>query len=359
MTQLLYYFVGIIVVFLIVFILVKKYCKSNNPENQHYNFELEPIGPKGYQTEIQIQNNNEAHCKINIISDQMSSNRQMSSINSKIQQSIQLNTPSHFKADTQRNKFVQDTINYLYDNSCRKRNVGNNFKYFLGEYYQSSDFLQQYNVKKLVSKQQLKQICTAYRAVRGDGNCFYTAFGFQFLEILLLKYTNDQFYKFLNENQIPFQIKLQNENIIDESNQQAFRNEFFYRLERLKLIQDINIRKQRLFEEFRAYEKENEQIDGCLYGLTTIFFRNLANKAVELNQLINHNFDSQILFQWEVECNDNEIVISSLANFLKLFIQLIFFTNSDFIVNKYGMEDDQKIILLIKPGHYNIGIKED
>lgn len=41
------------------------------------------------------------------------------------------------------------------------------------------------------------------------------------------------------------------------------------------------------------------------------------------------------------------------------FIQLIFFTNSDFIVNEYGMEYDNKIILLIKPGHYNIGIKDE
>ncbi|CAD8199507.1 unnamed protein product [Paramecium octaurelia] len=286
------------------------------------------------------------------------SNLQKSPFNSKIHPTQNVTTYAHFKADEKRTLKVQKIVNFIYAQSQGKRQVEEKYQYFLGEYHQQQELWKEYYIIKLVQKQKMKELCSAYRTVRGDGNCFYTAFGFQFLDILLFKYTNDQFYQFLNSNQVNFQIILNNKDVIDESDKQELRDEFFYRLERLKLIEDIELRKQTLFEEFKAYQKENEKIDGCFYGLSTIFFRNLALKAVDLDGNLNGTLNKQNLLLWETECNENELVISSLAKYLKLYIQLIFFQqDSDFMLMQYGNQSDNKVILLIRPGHYNIGYK--
>lgn len=57
-------------------------------------------------------------------------------------------------------------------------------------------------------------------------------------------------------------------------------------------------------------------MDCCLYGLSTIFFRNLANQAVDDNNLAGLLLDRENLLMWETECNNNEVVISALAKTL-------------------------------------------
>lgn len=57
-------------------------------------------------------------------------------------------------------------------------------------------------------------------------------------------------------------------------------------------------------------------MDCYLYGLSTIFFRNLANKVVDENNMADLLFDRQNLLIWESECNNNEVVIAALAKSL-------------------------------------------
>ncbi|CAK61034.1 unnamed protein product (macronuclear) [Paramecium tetraurelia] len=324
-------FLGSIILIILLYVLYKLWNKQNEQENHSQEFNqisdknglgnsyLEDI-EIGYMSNQRSKDQNQGFGKEE---NQFNSLSQISNRNSNIQK-YPLNSQiqaARFKADEERNQKVQKIIKFIYAQSQGKRKVEEKYQYFLGEYYQQQELWQEYNIKKLDQKQKMKQLCTAYRAVRGDGNCFYTAFGFQFLEILLLKYTKDQFYQFLNANQVNFQIRLNDKDLIDEGDQQKLRDEFFFRLERLKLIEDIELRKQTLQQEFKAYEKENEKIDGCFYGLSTIFFRNLAQKVVDLDEIASNTFGTQNLLLWETECNENEIVIAAFAKYLKMQFQ--------------------------------------
>jgi hypothetical protein len=61
-----------------------------------------------------------------------------------------------------------------------------------------------------------------------------------------------------------------------------------------------------------------DETDGVFYGLSTIFFRNLANYVVEFSEMKEALFDRENLLIWEKECNSNEIVIEALAKYLKM-----------------------------------------
>jgi hypothetical protein len=68
-----------------------------------------------------------------------------------------------------------------------------------------------------------------------------------------------------------------------------------------------------LYRYFRATEYSDDEIDGIFYGLTIIFFRNLSNYIIEFSDIKEALLDRENLLIWEAECNNNEIVISSLA----------------------------------------------
>ncbi|CAD8128194.1 unnamed protein product [Paramecium sonneborni] len=203
--------------------------------------------------------------------------------------------------------------------------------------------------------------CNAFKEVRGDGNCFYTAFGYQFLSILLFDYSIDQFYKFIEKiKQINLPMKIyvtgQDFKIDDKLLEEKLLKEFLNRLMKLKQIQDLVQRKEQFHNQFAAYEKQSEEVDACLYGLSTIFFRNYSNYIVDFSEKKDALYDRENLLKWEEECNSNEVIIAELAKQLNIFVQLIFIENKDQLKKfQYGNEQHNKIILLIKPGHYNIG----
>ncbi|CAD8171885.1 unnamed protein product [Paramecium pentaurelia] len=257
-----------------------------------------------------------------------------------------------------------ELINQLLDNSSRKRNVDENLKYYLIETLEERDLQNYYSIKKLSIKKQLQQYCTKMIHVRGDGNCFYTSFGYQFMKIVIYQYSDEEFDQFLQENfTIPFKIQLNDISFGNEEQQRELLNQFRDRIKYLRNLEKYYKQHEhysnQLVRQFRAHEMQDD-LDGYFQPLTTLFLRNLSMHIVEQSEDGQNVVDKETLLKWEEECNSNEQVIAMLAKHLRLHIQLIFFAGEEFQVLEYSKEYENKnrsIILLIKPGHYNIGIK--
>ncbi|CAK69116.1 unnamed protein product (macronuclear) [Paramecium tetraurelia] len=265
-----------------------------------------------------------------------------------------------YQNNQENQKKVRDTLIQLYEQTNKKRQVENQYKYYVRQVQDKSDLKRNYSLT-VQSAGDIAQYCNAFREVRGDGNCFYTAFGYQFLHILLFHYSFEQFLKFIEmikKIELPMKIltEQQDANIDDKEIEKLMLQEFLFRLIKLKSITDIPTRSETFLKQFAAYEYESDEVDSCLYGLSTIFFRNYSNYVIENSEIKDAIDDKINLLRWEMECNNNELVISELAKSLDIFVQLLFFENKVFQNREYGNRDKQKIILLIKPGHYNIGL---
>ncbi|CAD8185794.1 unnamed protein product [Paramecium octaurelia] len=262
-----------------------------------------------------------------------------------------------------RQQLIYLILQKINKNSSDSRAVSEQYKRYIQDQHDKNDLSKEYNIKRLATKQQLYQICQGYIQVRGDGNCFYTAFGYQFLKHLLITYQDDQFNQFIyNIKNINLRCRIQIKDFkIDNLElEKQILDEFIYQIQQLRIIEDIEERKQELLNQFSQYELEQDGT-AFLYALSTIFFRNLSYYLVEQDAeaktLIGDQQNNLLI--WETECNSNEIVIMLLAKYLKLNITLIFFENEEFIVNQYEEKNENKIILLIRPGHYNIGTIHD
>ncbi|CAK61057.1 unnamed protein product (macronuclear) [Paramecium tetraurelia] len=249
-------------------------------------------------------------------------------------------------------------INELYNQTWRKRDVREEYKLFVRDVQLKTELKKNYNLSFQMAAD-LAKICNCFREVRGDGNCFYTAFGFQYLSMILMKDQPNQFEEFTKKYaNIKMKIFSNNFNTEDEKIQANLRTEFFKILSQLRMIKDRQKRKEAFIKQFQCYEDQKD-IDCCLYGLSTIFFRNLADQVVDENNLAELLYDRENLLIWETECNNNEVVISALAKSLKIKILLVFFQNNGFELKKYEEQYVDQVILLIKPGHYNIGLYQE
>ncbi|CAD8211944.1 unnamed protein product [Paramecium octaurelia] len=255
---------------------------------------------------------------------------------------------------------ILGNLQQIINETSKKRELAEEYKYYIRKYQGKSELKKNYGLT-LKASVELYKYCNAFREVRGDGNCFYTAFGFQFLSILLFDYSLDQFNEFFNrikQIELPMKIfvPLTDLKIDDKELEKQLLDEFQRRMLKLKLIEDINQRQEQFHTEFAAYEQQSDEIDGCLYGLSTLFFRNYSNYVIDFSDAKDAVFDREKLLNWEEECNSNEVVIAELAKQLNILVQLIFIQNSEnIVVREYGNNKEHKIILLIKPGHYNIG----
>ncbi|CAD8182322.1 unnamed protein product [Paramecium octaurelia] len=275
-------------------------------------------------------------------------------------QTFHNNSYALYQNNEENQKKVRDAIFQIYEQTNKQRLVQDQYKLYVRQVQEKSDLKKNYNLT-VQSANQLASYCNAFREVRGDGNCFYTAFGFQFLSILLFHYSFDQFCQFIEKiKKIELPMKIFTEQldlkIDDKEIEKLMLQDFLFRLIRLKSIEDICARQESFLEQFAAYEQNSNEVDSCLYGLSTIFFRNYSNYVIENSEVKDAIDDKINLLVWEMECNNNELVISELAKGLDIFVQLIFFKDSNFNKREYGNKYKQKIILLIKPGHYNIGL---
>ncbi|CAD8211925.1 unnamed protein product [Paramecium octaurelia] len=258
-----------------------------------------------------------------------------------------------------------ESLQQIINETSKKRELAEEYKYYIRRYQGKSELKKNYGLT-LKASVELYKYCNAFREVRGDGNCFYTAFGFQFLSILLFDYSLDQFNEFFNrikQIELPMKIFVAGTDlkIDDKELEKYLLDEFQRRMIKLKSIEDINQREEQFHTEFAAYEKQSDEIDGCLYGLSTLFFRNYSNYVIDFSDAKDAVYDREKLLYWEEECNSNEVVIAELAKQLNILVQLIFIENKEnIVVREYGNNKEHKIILLIKPGHYNIGyFKQD
>ncbi|CAD8078652.1 unnamed protein product [Paramecium sonneborni] len=254
---------------------------------------------------------------------------------------------------------VQQIVNNIYEQTSRQRSVSAESQQFLHQEENQSQIGKYYKLK-LEQKNQINQYCSGFRQVRGDGNCFYTAFGFQYLQILINQFDQNQYNQFIDNivKKTNFIIEYNNIKLQDEKSQMLLKEEFIFRLNLIRNIEDRNERQIQLIKHFRAYEQEKEQlIDGCFYALSTIFFKNLSLFIIEQGEFKDHFLEKEVLLKWEQECNDNEIVISSLAKYLNIHIQVFFIDKEHLSKKDYNEDSNYLIILLLKPGHYNIGIQ--
>ncbi|CAK72061.1 unnamed protein product (macronuclear) [Paramecium tetraurelia] len=288
-----------------------------------------------------LQNQNELDKKQN-----NSDKKPQTQVKSQYQRKIKLNNDRRLR--------VCNVLKDLYSNTSGLRNVEDQYKYYVREIENQSALYKNYSLN-FQNKAIVRKICNAFLQVRGDGNCFYTAFGFQFLYHLLFSYSDEEFDEFIKKilnQQISFGIKYVRKQIDDKQIEKDCLEEFIY------LIEDLRQEgKEIRFEKFRqtfANWQINENGDGFLYCLQTIFFRNLSYQYLEKSEFKDIVLDKENLLIWEEECNTNEVIIKLLAQELKIHTKLLFLDN-EVTIREYEEENKNTIILLIKPGHYNIG----
>ncbi|CAD8119236.1 unnamed protein product [Paramecium sonneborni] len=266
-----------------------------------------------------------------------------------------------FKKDQVRCKKVQNIINKIYQTTTYQRSMHDKYQQFIREVEDFHSLCKNYGIKLIQQRQQLKELCNSFRQVRGDGNCFYTAFGFQVIQIIIGEYSTQQFQDFVNNLNGKFkcQIIVGNEMFYGDEFHNLIYNEFLFRIEQFRQIKNKEERIKQFIQHFQAFEQlEDESIDGCLYGLSTIFFKNLSNYLVSISDQKDLVTDQETILLWEKECNSNEFVISLLANYLQIHIKLLFFNHGNYQLRQYNQNANLSILLLIQPGHYNIGIKD-
>ncbi|CAD8119096.1 unnamed protein product [Paramecium sonneborni] len=269
------------------------------------------------------------------------------------------NQDTNVKFDQLRSQSIKNYINQLYDESSRKRDTTKEYQFYLRKVQSDEELFQYYRVQNTQQQMELRKYCCSFRQVRGDGNCFYSAFGFQYLE-LLIRFNDKEFDTFKNQilGKFTCQINFQtfhSDQIPNFSDQLIF--EFFYRIQSIRQIQDLNQRQIQLEQEFAAHNQENKDIDGCFYGIVIIFFRSLSNYLFLNSEMYFAVSDINNILIWEQEFNSTELIISELAKFLNIHVVLLFFDKNGFKVQEYQSQNQDKITLLIRPGHYNIGIQ--
>ncbi|CAD8078644.1 unnamed protein product [Paramecium sonneborni] len=243
----------------------------------------------------------------------------------------------------------------LYNKTSGLRRVEEQYKIYIRDIEDNKALKKNYGLK-LQNLAFVSQICNAFIQVRGDGNCFYTAFGFQFLYHLLCKYSDDQFKKSIQtflEMKLRFKIVYDGKQIDDQNGiEKDMLEEFIYIIEMLRQVVEKD-RFNQLKQQFAEYEI-SQNGDAFLYGLQTIFLRNLSAYYLEESEFKDVVYDKENLLIWETECNTNEVIIKMLAQQLQFHVKLLFM-DEQVILREYEQQNQNLIILLIKPGHYNIG----
>ncbi|CAD8106452.1 unnamed protein product [Paramecium primaurelia] len=250
-------------------------------------------------------------------------------------------------------------LQQIYDEVYKYNQIDQNQKRFIKSIESNSQLFSYYSIKQLQEKHKMLKLCSKFREVRGDGNCFYTALGFRFLQILLGEQSQSQFLSFLDKIELidlQFIQYFKNQKIPEEI-QKSLLNEYLFRLCQMRLIEDKEQRLINLVQQYKAFEPKDD-IDGYFFALTTIFFRNISYYVASKSELAENIFDKDNLLIWGEECNNNEIIIKELAEFLRVMIVLVFINKGTVQSVEYSGElHYHQILLLFQPGHYNIGFE--
>ncbi|CAK77406.1 unnamed protein product (macronuclear) [Paramecium tetraurelia] len=318
---------------------------------------LQPItNEQSTQQPIQAEQQDDQFLDIEQINKQAlnTEKQNMQSLNVELNKSLQA---IKIVFDQKRLEKSVEICKLLIQMSSGQRTVEQNYSYYLQQYEDIQGLFSHYSIKHLEVKTNLKKYCQKILYVRGDGNCFYTAFGYQFLRLVLISYNDTQFNEFLNfAIQIKFKIYYKDFKIADDKIEQLLNEEFLYKLQEIRNIENQQDRIDLLYKIYREFDISDDG-NGCFYFLSTLFFRNLSNQLQEHSEMKAYVEDRENLLKWETECNNNEIVVATLAQQLKINIKLLFFNEGQFVFREYEQHEKDEMILLIQPGHYNIGLK--
>ncbi|CAD8150138.1 unnamed protein product [Paramecium pentaurelia] len=248
-------------------------------------------------------------------------------------------------------------LDQIYDQTLRARDVPEEFKSFISDEKQLDFLLDEYGMNNEKIQEQLTNHLKGMRRARGDGNCFYTSFGFQYLRYIFIKSSDQQFEDFIKMvQQLPFSV-IHSDQMYEQNEEM---NQIFIDYCQYIRAIDLESREQEFIKLFSNPE-------GQFYGLCIIFLRNIIYKLCledeetkMVFEVIEMNLQQQIL-TWEFDCENNQSIINLLSR--KLLIDIIlYYVDEDarvLKVQEYKNENEQILLqvnLLFRPGHYNVAI---
>ncbi|CAK69137.1 unnamed protein product (macronuclear) [Paramecium tetraurelia] len=246
-------------------------------------------------------------------------------------------------------------IYQLYKYTNQARNVAAEMQRFVSEDLNQQELIYEYQMTQEMF-QQIK--LRGFKRVRGDGNCFYTAFIYQYLSIVITKFGDQDFKQFVEILQkIDFNLThetIQNFPVeIRKDLKQIFLS-FIY-----EIIGSNN--------QIQAFENEFQNTRSIFYALSIIYAKNLIHYFVEQNYeykvLLGEEAEEQIQ-QWELETDNIQVLLVILANCLNLILHFYFIDadNKTIDLQLYQQSQNeltipkQNVYLLFCPGHYCIGL---
>ncbi|CAD8182362.1 unnamed protein product [Paramecium octaurelia] len=246
-------------------------------------------------------------------------------------------------------------IYQLYKYTNQARNVAAEQQRFVSEDLNQQDLIYEYQMTQAMF-QQIK--LRGFKRVRGDGNCFYTAFIYQYLSIVITKFGDQDFLQFVEVLQkIDFNLThetIQNFPVeIRKDLKQIFLS-FIY-----EIIGSNN--------QIKTFENEFQNTKSIFYALSIIYAKNLIHYFVEQNSeykvLLGEEAEEQIQ-QWELETDNIQVLLVILANCLNLILHFYFIDSDNKTIDLQLYQKSQNELTLLKqnvyllfcPGHYCIGL---
>ncbi|CAD8055241.1 unnamed protein product [Paramecium sonneborni] len=250
------------------------------------------------------------------------------------------------------------TLDLIYNETVRARDVPDEYKQFVGAEQDIDFVLQEYGMGRKEVKESLQKYLKGMRRARGDGNCFYTSFCFQYLGYILNKASVQEFQDFISMvDTLPFSVIHNN---IEYEQNDEMKQSFKQYCQIIRSIQEN--RNQNFFDLFSDPQ-------GQFYGLSIIFLRNLAYKFCQENDEIRSllqaegPFLKELLLTWNKECLSMEGVIKSLSHKLNIQTTLLRINSqtNNISQEQYNQIPNPKLIIYLVQGQgfYFIGIPQN
>ncbi|CAD8212388.1 unnamed protein product [Paramecium pentaurelia] len=246
-------------------------------------------------------------------------------------------------------------IYQLYKQTNQARNVALEQQKFVSEDQNQQELIFEYQM----TKQMFEQIkLRGFKRVRGDGNCFYTAFIYQYLQIVITKFGDQEFQQFVEIlQQIDFNLTHETIEHFPTGTRKDLKQIF------LNFIYEIIGSKDKI----QSFENEFKNTKSIFYALSIIYAKNLIHYFVEFNSeyqvLLGEEAEQQI-YQWELETDNIQVLLVILANCLNLILHFYFIDSDSKTIDLQFYQPyqndlslpSQNIYLLFCPGHYCIGL---
>ena len=229
------------------------------------------------------------------------------------------------------------------------------------------------NVRKIVYF--LSKEIPVYRGVRGDGNCFYRAFAFQFLELSLVKNKKESldtiyfFIKDISENSRKFENFCDKNSIYQHTKrlyiplipkQLLLYIDILYKFSKEKSKEIISFKLMSLFNKIEEFDFGIIVIFRMIAWESTRYF--LKNNKIE--PILTENLQTLEVLLQDIKvygCEAEQLVISSLSKFLKLRVTVNYIDKNNidgkpiYDIHESSLGNYFNINLFFRPGHYDIG----